>query len=245
MAMRIIQAADYKDMSRKAANILSAQILMKPDCVLGLATGSTPIGTYDQLVEWYLKGDLDFKDVRTFNLDEYVGLPGTSAQSYSHFMHRHLFDRVDISPEHTFFLDGMETNGERECREYDRKITAAGGIDLQLLGLGHDGHIGFNEPGTAFEMGTHPVTLKEDTIKANSRFFGSTEAVPKQAYTMGIRSIMQALRILIIVSGEDKADIAAQAFTGPVRPEVPASILQLHHDVIVAGDEAALSKCRF
>ena len=245
MALRVIRAKDYKDMSRKAANIISAQILMKPDCVLGLATGSTPVGTYDQLVEWYDKGDLDFQAVHTFNLDEYVGLSRTSDQSYYYFMHEHLFDRVNIDEENTHVLSGMEKNAGKECREYDEKILAMGGIDLQLLGLGHDGHIGFNEPGAAFEKGTHCVTLKEETIEANSRFFGSTEAVPKQAYTMGIKSIMQARKILIIVSGADKADITALSFMGPVRPEVPASILQLHNDVVLVGDEAALSKCSF
>jgi glucosamine-6-phosphate deaminase len=245
MGMQVIRATDYKDMSRKAANILSAQILMKPDCVLGLATGSTPIGTYGQLAEWYRKGDLDFQKVRSFNLDEYVGLPRTSDQSYRYFMHRYLFDLVNINEENTHFLNGMEPDGETECRRYDEAILASGGIDLQLLGLGHDGHIGFNEPGAAFEKGTHCVTLKEETILANSRFFGSRESVPKQAYTMGIKSIMQARKILIIVSGADKADIAARAFTGPVRPDVPASILQLHNDVVVVGDEAALSKCSF
>ena len=245
MGMRVIRAKDYKDMSRKAANIISAQILMKPDCVLGLATGSTPVGTYDQLVEWYNKGDLDFQYVRSFNLDEYVGLSRTSDQSYYFFMHEHLFDRVNIEEENTHVLSGMERNGEKECREYDEKILSMGGIDLQLLGLGHDGHIGFNEPGAAFEKGTHCVTLKEATVKANSRFFGSPEAVPKQAYTMGIKSIMQARKIVIVVSGADKADIAEQAFMGPVVPEVPASILQLHNDVVVIGDEAALAKCSF
>jgi len=245
MGMRVIRAKDYKDMSRKAANIISAQILMKPDCILGLATGSTPIGTYDQLAEWYKKGDLDFSGVRSFNLDEYVGLSRTSDQSYYYFMHQYLFDRVNIEEENTHVLSGMEKDGEKECREYDEKIQSFGGIDLQLLGLGHDGHIGFNEPGADFEKGTHCVTLKKKTIEANSRFFGSEDAVPKQAYTMGIKSIMQARKILIVVSGADKADIAAQAFTGPILPEVPASILQLHNDLVVVGDEAALSKCGF
>ena len=243
--MQIIKAKDYKDMSRKAANIISAQILMKPDCVLGLATGSTPIGTYEQLVEWYLKGDLDFRSVTSFNLDEYVGLSHTSDQSYYYYMHQYLFNRVNIQEENTHVLSGINEDAENECGGYDRLIAASGGIDLQLLGLGHDGHIGFNEPGSAFEKQTHKVMLQEGTVKANSRFFGSFDAVPKAAYTMGIRSIMQAKKILIIVSGADKADIACKAFTGPIQPDIPASILQLHNDVVIVGDEAALSKCSF
>ena len=240
--MKIYKAKDYKDMSRKAANIISAQVIMKPNCVLGLATGSTPIGTYDQLVEWYNKGDLDFSEVTTVNLDEYKGLPRTNDQSYYYFMHQHLFDRVNIDPERTNVPNGMEPDAEKECGRYEELIRSLGGVDLQLLGLGHNGHIGFNEPGIAFEKETHCVKLTERTIEANKRFFASADDVPKQAYTMGIKTIMQAKKILIVVNGENKADIVERAFFGPVTPEVPASILQLHNDVTLVGDEAALAK---
>lgn len=240
--MKIYKAKDYKDMSRKAANIISAQVIMKPNCVLGLATGSTPIGTYDQLVEWYNKGDLDFSEVTTVNLDEYKGLPCTNDQSYYYFMHQHLFDRVNIDPERTNVPNGMELDAEKECGRYEELIRSLGGVDLQLLGLGHNGHIGFNEPGEAFEKETHCVDLTESTIEANKRFFASADDVPKQAYTMGIKTIMQAKKILIVVNGENKADIVERAFFGPVTPEVPASILQLHNDVTLVGDEAALAK---
>lgn len=240
--MKIYKAKDYKDMSRKAANIISAQVIMKPNCVLGLATGSTPIGTYDQLVEWYNKGDLDFSEVTTVNLDEYKRLPRTNDQSYYYFMHQHLFDRVNIDPERTNVPNGMEPDAEKECGRYEELIRSLGGVDLQLLGLGHNGHIGFNEPGEAFEKETHCVDLTESTIEANKRFFASADDVPKQAYTMGIKTIMQAKKILIVVNGENKADIVERAFFGPVTPEVPASILQLHNDVTLVGDEAALAK---
>lgn len=240
--MKIYKAKDYKDMSRKAANIISAQVIMKPNCVLGLATGSTPIGTYDQLVEWYNKGDLDFSEVTTVNLDEYKGLPRTNDQSYYYFMHQHLFDRVNIDPERTNVPNGMEPDAEKECGRYEELIRSLGGVDLQLLGLGHNGHIGFNEPGEAFEKETHCVDLTESTIEANKRFFASADDVPKQAYTMGIKTIMQAKKILIVVNGENKADIVERAFFGPVTPEVPASILQLHNDVTLVWDEAALAK---
>lgn len=240
--MKIICAKDYKDMSRKAANIISAQIIMKPNCVLGLATGSTPIGTYEQLVEWYNKGDLDFSGVTTVNLDEYRGLPRDNDQSYYYFMNEKLFSKVNIDKNRTFLPDGMEPDSQKACDDYNRIIRSVGGIDLQLLGLGHNGHIGFNEPGTAFEAETHCVDLTESTMKANQRFFASMDDVPKQAYTMGIKTIMQAKKILVVVSGEDKADIVKTAFFGPITPKVQASVLQLHNDVTIVADEAALSK---
>jgi glucosamine-6-phosphate deaminase len=240
--MRIYKAKDYKDMSRKAANIISAQVIMKPNCVLGLATGSTPIGTYDQLVEWYNKGDLDFSEVTTVNLDEYKGLDKDNDQSYYYFMHKHLFDRINIDPECTHLPNGMETDSDLECLRYANLIRSLGGVDLQLLGLGHNGHIGFNEPEEAFEKEVHCVNLTENTIEANKRFFTSADDVPRQAYTMGIKTIMQAKKILVVVSGEDKADIVAKSFFGNVTPHVPASILQMHNDVTLVADEAALSK---
>ena len=240
--MKIYKTKDYKEMSRKAANILSAQVILKPDCVLGLATGSTPIGTYDQLVEWYKKGDVDFSEVRTVNLDEYRGLTRNNDQSYYYFMHEHLFDRVNIKPENTNVPDGTEPDADKECKRYEKLIESMGGVDIQLLGLGHNGHIGFNEPDNIFAKATHCVNLTESTIEANKRFFASIDDVPRQAYTMGIGTIMKAKKILLIVNGAAKADIVAKAFLGPVTPEVPASILQLHRDVVIVGDEAALSK---
>ena len=240
--MRIVKTTDYKDMSRKAANIISAQIIMKPDCVLGLATGSTPIGTYEKLVKRYKKGDLDFSQVRTVNLDEYKGLTRDNDQSYYYFMHEHLFNHVNIPEESTNVPDGTASDGDSECVRYEALIRELGGQDLQLLGLGHNGHIGFNEPSDSFAKTTHCVDLQERTIEANKRFFASADEVPKQAYTMGIGTIMQAKKILIIASGEDKADIIRDAFFGPVTPRVPASILQFHPDVTLVADASALSK---
>ncbi len=240
--MKIYKAKDYNDMSRKAANIISAQVIMKPNCALGLATGSTPIGIYKQLVEWYKKGDLDFADAKSVNLDEYKGLAPNSKHSYHYFMNQHLFSQVNIKDENTYLPNGMAIDDKAECERYNSVIHKLGGIDLQLLGLGHNGHIGFNEPDEAFEKGTHCVTLTQSTIAANSRLFENQEEVPKYAYTMGIKTIMQSRKILVVVSGENKADIVNRAFFGPVTPSVPASILQMHNDVVLVGDEAALSK---
>ena len=240
--MKIIIANDYEDMSRKAANYLSAQVIMKPDAVLGLATGETPIGTYKQLVEWYNKGDIDFSQTSTINLDEYKGLTGDHKQSYRYFMDTNLFDLINIKKSNTYLPNGMAKDEEAECARYENIIKELGNIDMQLLGIGLNGHIGFNEPGEAFEKETHCVDLTESTIEANKRFFASADDVPKQAYTMGIKTIMQAKKILIVVNGENKADIVERAFFGPVTPEVPASILQLHNDVTLVGDEEALAK---
>ena len=240
--MRIIVAENYEAMSRQAANILSSVVMMKPDCVLGLATGSTPIGTYQELIKRYNDGDLDFSKVKTVNLDEYVGLEPTHDQSYRYFMQNQLFDHVNIDVANTNVPGGMAQDVEAECRRYDEIIASMGGIDIQVLGMGHNGHIGFNEPAEDFPKGTHQVDLAESTIEANARFFENRDMVPRKAVTMGIGSIMQARRILVVVSGEGKADIVEKAFRGPVTPQVPASILQLHPDVILVGDKAALSK---
>ena len=239
--IRIYKAKDYNDLSRKAANIISAQIIMKPNCVLGLATGSSPIGTYKQLVDWYKKGDLDFREVHTVNLDEYKGLGGDNKESYRFFMNSNLFDQVNIDKQNTNVPNGLATDAEAECDRYNKLIRQLGGIDLQLLGIGHNGHIGFNEPEEAFEKETHLVTLTESTIEANARLFDKQEEVPRYAFTMGIKSIMQAKKILIIASGEDKAQILRDAFFGPVTPQIPASILQIHNDLTIVADEAALS----
>lgn len=240
--MRLYRAKDYDDMSRKAANIISAQVIMKPDCVLGLATGSTPIGTYKQLIEWYNQGDLDFSEVKTANLDEYRGLTRDNDQSYYYFMYHNLFKNININLDNTNIPNGTEPDGESEGARYDQVIADLGGVDLQLLGLGHNGHIGFNEPADEFPKGTHCVDLQESTIEANKRFFASIDEVPKQAYTMGIKTIMMARKILLVVSGEDKAQILHDVLCGPITPRVPASILQLHNDVTIIADEAALSQ---
>lgn len=239
--MKIIRAKDYNDMSRKAANIISAQVIMKPNAVLGLATGGTPVGTYKQLIEWYNKGDIDFSEVTTINLDEYRGLPRTHEQSYWYFMHDNFFNHVNVPESRIHVPDGANPDDKAACAEYDAIIKSSGGIDLQLLGIGTDGHIGFNEPGQAFELQTHCVDLTESTIKSNQRFFGEDENVPSQAYTIGIKTIMQARKVLMVVNGANKAEIVKKALFGPVTPEVPASILQMHPDFTLVGDEEALS----
>lgn len=239
--MKIIKTKDYEHMSRVTANLLSAQVIMKPDCVLGLATGSTPIGAYKQLVQWFQKGDLDFSEVTSVNLDEYKGLSPENDQSYRYFMNHNLFDHINIRKDHTFVPNGLEPDAEKACDDYNKIIHNLGGIDLQLLGLGNNGHIGFNEPSSSFEKETHCVDLTQSTIDANARFFSSLSEVPRQAYTMGIQTIMQAKKIVVAVSGQGKASIVKEAFFGPITPQVPASVLQLHSDVTVVGDEAALS----
>ncbi len=240
--MRIYQSENYQAMSRRAANIISAQVIYKPNCVLGLATGGTPVGAYEQLVDWYKKGDLSFSEVRSVNLDEYFGLSPHHEQSYRYFMQTHLFDHIDIRPENTHVLDGLTKDPIKECSNYNKLIQNLGGIDLQLLGMGHNGHIAFNEPGDDFGLETHLVDLTESTIDANQRFFDSRDEVPRHALSMGIKNIMQARRILLVVSGEEKADILYQAFCGRVTKSIPASILQLHPDVTLVGDKAALHK---
>ena len=240
--MRIYQAETYTAMSRRAANIISAQVIYKPDCVLGLATGGTPVGLYKQLVDWYNKGDLSFAETRSVNLDEYLGLSPHHEQSYRYFMQVNLFDHIDIKPENTHVLNGLAKDPDAECRAYNQLIRDLGGIDLQLLGMGHNGHIAFNEPGENFGLETHVVDLTERTIDANQRFFERREDVPRHALSMGIKNIMNARRILMVVSGEEKADIVCKAFVGPVTKDVPASVLQLHPDVTLVGDKAALSK---
>ena len=239
--MKIIRTKDYRDMSRKAANIISAQMILKDDSVLGLATGSTPIGTYDQLVDWYKKGDLDFSKITTVNLDEYKGLPKENDQSYWYFMNKNLFSRVNIRPDYHFLPDGMNLDSANECERYEKLIDSLGGIDLQLLGLGRNGHIGFNEPCDSFPQDVHVVDLTESTIEANKRFFASADDVPKQAYTMGVGTILRAKMILLVVSGKDKAEALNAVVNGPITPQVPGSVLRLHPNVIIVVDEDALS----
>jgi glucosamine-6-phosphate deaminase len=240
--MKLIRAKDYKDMSRKAANFLSAQVILKENAVLGLATGGTTEGIYEQLVDWYRKGDIDFSGVSTVNLDEYVGLDGSNERSYRYFMNGHLFRHTNIKEKNCHLPDGMAENIDEECLRYDRLIEKLGGIDMQLLGIGENGHIGFNEPDEAFEQMTHCVTLKEKTIAANARYFPGKEDVPRQAITMGIKAIMQARSIVLCASGARKADILRKVLYGPVTPAVPGSVLQMHPRLIVVADEEALGK---
>jgi glucosamine-6-phosphate deaminase len=234
--MRIIKASNYNEMSRCAANIIAAQITLKPDSVLGLATGSTPIGTYKLLVESYQQGNLDFSKVKSVNLDEYCGLDGSHDQSYRYFMNTNLFNHVNIDMANTNVPNGIATDLEQECKRYDRLLEELGGVDLQLLGIGHNGHIGFNEPNEFFDKTTHVVDLKQSTIDANSRFFEKIGDVPRRAITMGIKSIMSARKILL-VAGADKKDIIERALFGPITPQVPASVLQFHNDLIVVVSE--------
>lgn len=240
--MKIYKVKDYAELSRKAANLIAAQVILKPDCVLGLATGSSPIGLYENLVSMYENGDLDFSKVTTVNLDEYRGLDGDNEQSYRWFMNHHLFSKINIPAKNTHVPDGTIRDAHTACTSYEETLRGAGAVDIQLLGLGHDGHIGFNEPDDHFADTTHCVDLTAETIQANKRFFEKEEDVPRQAYTMGIGTIMRAKSILVIVSGADKASILKQVLTGPVTPQVPGSILQFHPDVTVIADEAALSE---
>lgn len=241
--MKIRHAKDYADMSRKAANIISAQVILKPCSVLGLATGSTPIGAYQQLIDWYKKEDVDFSEVITYNLDEYRGLSHDDPQSYHYFMRKNFFDHINIDLANTHVPDGANPDSDAACAEYDRIVADAGYPDLQLLGIGRNGHIGFNEPDSVFSKGTHMVNLTQSTIDANSRLFDSPDEVPRQAYTMGVQTIMYARSILVVANGEDKADAVRAMCFGPVDPQCPASILQLHTNCTVIADEAALSKC--
>lgn len=241
--MEFIIAKDYEDMSRKAADVIAELVAEKPDCVLGLATGSTPEGLYAELVKDYESGKISFKDVATYNLDEYRGLEHDHPQSYHYFMNKHLFSKIDIDMGATHVPDGSNPDADAACQEYEDAINACGGVDLQLLGLGHNGHIGFNEPAGSFARATNCVELTESTIKANSRLFDSIEEVPTEAYTMGIGTIMRAKKVLLVASGKDKAEIVKRAFFGEVTPDVPASVLQFHQNVVVIVDEDAASLC--
>ncbi len=241
--MKFIIAEDYDAMSRAAANVIAGYVTSHPDCVLGLATGSTPIGLYGCLVKDYEAGVLSFKDVTSFNLDEYRGLDPQHNQSYRYFMEHNLFSHVDIEAARTHVPDGACPDAQAACAAYEQAIAEAGGLGLQLLGLGHNGHIGFNEPAPDFPKYTHCVTLTESTINANSRLFDSIDDVPREAYTMGIGTIMAAKEILVVASGADKADIVHRAFFGPVTPDVPASVLQFHPNVTVIVDKEAGALC--
>ena len=237
--MKIIKAKDYAEMSKKVAGIFFSQITLKPNSVLGLATGSTPIGTYKKLIEMYKASDVDFSEVKTVNLDEYVGLSGESDQSYRYFMNENLFDHINIDKTNTNVPNGKAADKDAECQRYEDLIKALGGIDMQLLGIGNNGHIGFNEPNDCFDKYTHEVNLTESTIEANTRFFESAADVPKTAISMGIKTIMDAKKIVLVANGSGKADIIYDTCFGPITPNVPASALQLHPDVTIVIDEEA------
>lgn len=239
--MKIYKLKNYDEMSKKAANIVAAQVIMKPDCVLGLATGSTPEGLYKQLIEKYTNEDVDFSEVKSANLDEYKGLSRDNDQSYYYYMNEHLFKHINIKLENTNIPNGIASDRETEGLRYDNILKDLGGVDLQVLGIGNNGHIGFNEPDAEFAKGTHCVALAESTIAANARFFANKEDVPKFAYSMGIKTIMQARKIILLASGKSKADAMYKTICGPITPQVPASILQLHNNVVIVADEEALS----
>lgn len=231
--MKIIETKNYQETSLVAANILAEQVKIKANSVLGLATGSSPEGMYRELIKMHQNGGLDFSEVISVNLDEYFGLGPDNKQSYRYFMNQHLFDHVNIRKEYTYIPDGLTKDPEKECLAYDQLIEDLGGIDLQVLGMGLNGHIGFNEPADSFTAATHLVCLEESTIDANSRFFASKEDVPTQALSMGLKSILSAKKILLIVHGKAKKEILMKAIQGPVTPQLPASILQLHSNVTV------------
>jgi len=240
--MKIITVSNYDEMSAEAARVFLDQVAKKPTAVLGLATGGTPVGTYQRLAEAHRRGEISFAQCQSLNLDEYLGLGPTDEASYRYFMQANLFDHIDIRPEHTHLPDGKNPDVALECARYDQLLADLGPIDLQILGLGHNGHIAFNEPNDHFAANTHMVDLDEATIEANQRFFPSRDEVPRQAYTMGMRPILNARHVLFLVSGTAKADILRQSLQGPITPFVPASILQLHGNLTVIADEAALSR---
>jgi len=237
--MRMIIARDYQELSKKAADIIAEVIKNKPNAVLGLATGSTPIGMYKQLVTYNKDKLVDFSKVTTFNLDEYVGIPANHPKSYQYFMKDNFFDHTNIDQKRTHIPNGMTSNIELECNDYDEMIRAHGGIDIQVLGIGNNGHIGFNEPDDTLTVGTHVTRLTEDTIKANARFFDSMDEVPTKAITMGLGDIMKAKEIILIASGEAKADIISKLLAGKIDTQMPASLLQIHPNVTVIVDQLA------
>lgn len=242
--MRIIITKDYEEMSKKAASIVASQMVLKPNSVLGLATGDTPLGMYKELIELYKKDNIDFSKIDTFNLDEYYGLNVENPHSYAYYMREKFFKHINVKKKNTNILDGMTNDIQKECKDYEKRIKEAGGIDLQVLGIGRNGHIGFNEPDLKFEASTHIVHLDTDTINANARFFDDVEDVPTKAISMGIKTIMGAKKIMLLASGKEKAKSIYNTLKGEITPKVPASILQLHPDVIVILDEEAASNIR-
>lgn len=237
--MNIIITKSYDEMSKKAANFIVSQVILNSESVLGLATGSTPIKTYEYIIDKYKDGEVDFNEVTTFNLDEYIGLGGDNPQSYQYFMNENLFNHINVPKNHIYIPNGLASDVAQECQRYEEEIKRNGGIDLQLLGIGRNGHIGFNEPNVKFEAVTHKVTLDSDTIEANARFFDHIDEVPTEAISMGIKTIMMSKKILLLASGKNKAEAIRDLVKGPITPTLPASILQLHQDVTLILDEGA------
>ena len=237
--MRVIVCNDYEEMSVRAAKLVASQMILKPDCVLGLATGSTPIGMYDKLVEMNEAGDIDFSEVTTFNLDEYYPISPSNNQSYRYFMNEHLFDRVNIDKSRTFIPDGMAEDPAAECEKYEAMINSYGGVDLQILGIGQNGHIGFNEPDVNLNTTTHLTELTQSTIDANSRFFASRDEVPTKALTMGMASILKSRKIVLLASGRAKAAVVAELLKESINTSVPATLLNVHPDVVLICDKDA------
>ncbi|WP_251861930.1 glucosamine-6-phosphate deaminase [Clostridium sp. Marseille-Q2269] len=242
--MRIVLVNNYEEMSKKAADMVASQVILKPDSVLGLATGSTPLGMYKELVNKHENEGLDFSNIKTFNLDEYYGLTKDNSQSYYYYMMNNLFNHINIDLKNTNIPNGTTNDIEKECEEYDKRIKMAGGIDIQVLGIGSNGHIGFNEPDIKFEAETHLVNLDEETIEANSRFFDSKEEVPTKAISMGIKTIMQSKRIVLLANGKGKEEALYRAIKGKIDPTTPASILQLHNNVTLIVDKEAAAKIK-
>lgn len=240
--MRVIVVDHENELGIEAARLIAALVRLKPDAVLGLATGSTPLSTYRELIRMHREEALDFSRVSTVNLDEYLGLSGDHPQSYRSYMREHLFSRINIEPENCYIPDGLALDIEAECRAYDRRLASLGFCDLQLLGIGTNAHIAFNEPSESFIAKTHEVHLARDTIEANRRFFESRDDVPQQAITLGMHGIMSASKIVLLASGKAKAQAMKETLTGTVTPRVPASVLQLHRDVTVIADREALSE---
>lgn len=239
--MRIIICENYKSLSKKAAHIVASQLILQPKSVLGLATGSTPIGMYKNLIKMYEEGLIDFSKTTTFNLDEYYNVPINHEQSYHYFMDKYLFNHININRKNVHIPNGMAYDIEHECFYYDKIIKNAGGIDIQVLGIGNNCHIGFNEPSVHFNKKTHIVTLDDSTRKANARFFKSLDEVPTKAITMGIGSIFKSKKILLLASGKNKARAIYNTVYGKITPKSPSSILQFHKDIILILDKESAS----
>jgi glucosamine-6-phosphate deaminase len=237
--MELIVVKNYEEMSKKAASIISSQVIIEPNSVLGLATGDTPLGMYKELIKKYKENEVDFSKVKTFNLDEYYGLERDNIQSYYFYMINNFFEFINIDSNNINIPNGTSNDIEEDCLNYERKIKEAGGIDIQVLGIGVNGHIGFNEPNVNFEAQTHLVNLNENTIKSNARFFNSIDEVPKKAISMGIKTILQSKKIILLASGESKAEAVYNTVKGKISPEIPSSILQLHQNVTIILDESA------
>lgn len=242
--MKILEVKDYSELSKVAAEIFAAEIIHNPKIVLGFATGSTPIGMYQELIKKYNSGIISFEECQSINLDEYCGIGKDNKQSYTYFMHEKLFSKIDIKEKNIYIPNGLNENIKEECDRYDKIIKELGKIDIQILGIGNNGHIGFNEPGTKFSGNTTQVKLTANTIEANKRFFDKKEEVPKKAYTMGIKGVMNSKKILLLASGINKSNIVYKMITGDITPTIPASILQLHPNVILVADEEALKKLK-